>query len=66
VNADITLVRAVDGRVTEFAGHPAATAPDWGWSELTSGTVSSTAVPGTHHTLLTSGRVGAVADAITR
>lgn len=64
VAADITVLRAQDGQVSEFADHPYATAPDWGWSSLTSGAVGSVSVPGTHHTLLTGASVAIVADAL--
>jgi pyochelin synthetase len=63
VIADMTVVRASHGEISEFSDHPAA-APDWGWSRLTSGTVDSLSLPGTHHTLLTSDHIAAVADAI--
>jgi thioesterase domain-containing protein len=52
IKTDITVIRALDGSVTEFADHPHATAPDWGWSELTIGSVFSHSVPGSHHTFL--------------
>jgi amino acid adenylation domain-containing protein len=64
IDADITVVRARDGSVSEFADHPYATAPDWGWSSLTTGAVRAVSVPGTHHTLLTGRHVSAVADEI--
>ncbi|MES2674929.1 MAG: amino acid adenylation domain-containing protein [Pseudomonadota bacterium] len=52
IKADIVVIRALEGIVTEFADHPCATAPDWGWSELTTGSVFSHSVPGSHHTFL--------------
>ncbi|MFD7288606.1 amino acid adenylation domain-containing protein [Streptomyces sp. NPDC059863] len=64
VAADITVLRARDGQVGEFAGHPFAAAPDWGWSALTTGAVNSLTVPGTHHTLLVGASVDIVADAL--
>ena len=66
IAADITVVRAADGQVGEFAGHPDAADPAWGWSGLTTGRTGSAAVPGTHHTLLTGRTVTAVRDAIAR
>ncbi|WP_051722715.1 non-ribosomal peptide synthetase [Streptomyces albus] len=64
VAADITVLRARDGQVSEFAGHPFAAAPDWGWAELTTGAVDTLTVPGTHHTLLAGATVDIVADAL--
>ncbi|MFI9154631.1 amino acid adenylation domain-containing protein [Streptomyces sp. NPDC053367] len=63
VAADITVVRATDGTVGEFAGHPCADLPDWGWSRLTTGVVSTAAVTGTHHTLLGGAALDVVAAA---
>jgi amino acid adenylation domain-containing protein len=64
ITADITVIRARDGSVGEFADHPFSAAPDWGWSSLTTGDVRAVSVPGTHHTLLTSRYVSAVADEV--
>ncbi|GAA3150554.1 non-ribosomal peptide synthetase [Streptomyces rameus] len=64
--ADVTVVRAADGTVGEFADHPYSDDPAWGWGALTTGRAAAVTVPGTHHTLLTGELVGAVADAITR
>jgi amino acid adenylation domain-containing protein len=66
IAAPITVVRARDGRVEEFSGHPCAEAIDWGWPALTTGRVTGTVVAGTHHTLLTDQHVAAVADLIGR
>jgi len=66
IAADVTLVRAAAGAVTEFAMHPMSGDPDWGWSAVTTGRVHSTTVPGTHHTMLTSPWVNAVAKAMAR
>ncbi|MFU8852178.1 amino acid adenylation domain-containing protein [Micromonospora sp. SL1-18] len=49
----VTVVRAGLGTVSEFAGHPFASSPDWGWASLSTGAVACVTVPGTHHTLLT-------------
>ncbi len=62
--ADITVLRARDGQVSEFADHPCAAAPDWGWAATTSGAVETLTVPGTHHTLLAGASVDIVADAL--
>ncbi len=52
IAADVTVVRAAKGTVGEFAGHPDRAAPDWGWSRVTSGATTATALPGTHYSLL--------------
>jgi pyochelin synthetase len=61
IDADIAVLRAAEGRVSEFAGHPSAGRPDWGWAELTRGRVRTATVPGSHHTLLAEPNVDAVA-----
>lgn len=66
VAADMTVLRAADGHVTEFDGHPHERAADWGWAALTSGTVHTRVLAGTHHTLLGARHVDAVAEAIRR
>jgi amino acid adenylation domain-containing protein len=65
VTADITLVRAAQGTVTEFADHPYGGSPDWGWKALTTGSVAAVTVPGTHHSLLAGPHVVAVSEAVT-
>jgi thioesterase domain-containing protein len=64
IAADITVLRAQQGSVSEFADHPFAGMPDWGWTSLTKGRVDTAAVPGTHHTVLADRHVVAVADVI--
>jgi pyochelin synthetase len=64
IAAGIAVVRAADGAVSEFAGHPDAGRPDWGWAALTTGRVATATVPGSHHTLLAEPHVGAVAAAV--
>lgn len=51
VTADVALIRARDGRVSEYASHPHEAMDDWGWSSRTRGTVATRAVAGTHHSL---------------
>ena len=51
VAADIVLIRARDGRVSEYAAHPQEATDHWGWASLTRGTVAARTVAGTHHTL---------------
>jgi thioesterase domain-containing protein len=63
--ADITVIRATDGAVAEFDNHPHRDAAHWGWTAMTSGSVTAAAVTGTHHTLLSPERAAQVAAAIT-
>ena len=51
--AGITLVRAKQGEVSEFGGHPYERSPDWGWAPLSDAGAIVVSVPGTHYTLLT-------------
>ena len=51
VTADVALIRARDGRVSEYASHPHEAMHDWGWSARTRGTVAMRTVAGTHHSL---------------
>ncbi|MGX1887245.1 amino acid adenylation domain-containing protein [Streptomyces sp. NPDC055287] len=53
VGAALTVLRAEEGVVSEFDGHPRASAADWGWGAYTRGGVRAASVPGTHYTLLT-------------
>jgi amino acid adenylation domain-containing protein len=66
IAADLVVVRAGEGEVGEFAGHPAAARPDWGWAAVTSGSVTGATVPATHYTLLTPRHAPAVSEAISR
>ncbi len=66
IAADITVLRAAHGVVSEFADHPEANSPGWGWASLTTGVVCTATVPGTHHTLLAAEHVAALADVINR
>lgn len=51
VTANVALLRARDGHVSEYASHPHEARDDWGWSSRTRGTVAARTVAGTHHTL---------------
>jgi amino acid adenylation domain-containing protein len=51
VRAAITVAKAAEQRVDEFARHPDRHAPDWGWSRFTDGGVQPLAVPGDHHAM---------------
>ncbi|MEI2454755.1 amino acid adenylation domain-containing protein [Lysobacter firmicutimachus] len=51
VAADVALIRARDGRVSEYAEHPHEAVGDWGWSSRTRGRVATRVVAGTHHSL---------------
>ncbi|WP_367129377.1 amino acid adenylation domain-containing protein [Saccharothrix sp. HUAS TT1] len=64
IGADVLVVRAADGVVSEFADHPHAEDPDWGWHTLTTGAATGIALPGTHYTLLTDRHVTPVAAAV--
>ncbi len=67
IAADVTVLRAGQGRVTEFDHHPHEGSADWGWASLTSGRVATATVAGgTHHTLLGEHHAGTVAGAISR
>lgn len=57
----ITLLRAAEGQVSEFAGHPAEHDPAWGWGALTEAGATVQTLPGTHYTLLTEPAVRQVA-----
>ncbi|MGW4116789.1 non-ribosomal peptide synthetase, partial [Actinosynnema sp. NPDC004786] len=64
IGADVLVVRAADGVVSEFADHPHAADADWGWRTLTTGSATGVVLPGTHYTLLTDRHVTPVADAV--
>jgi amino acid adenylation domain-containing protein len=64
IAADLAVVRASEGSVSEFADHPGAASPDWGWAALTTGSVACAAVPATHHSLLAPQHAAAVAEAV--
>jgi len=64
IDADILLVRAKDGVVSEFAEHPHSHRSDWGWSAFTSGSVNAKFFAGTHYTLLSDAAVAGVAKTI--
>jgi pyochelin synthetase len=64
VAADLTVVRAAQGAVTEFADRPGAASADWGWSALTTGRVDVTTLPCTHHTMLRRPHADAIATAV--
>ncbi|QWF16975.1 non-ribosomal peptide synthetase [Lysobacter capsici] len=64
VAADVVLIRARDGRVSEYAAHPHEAMGDWGWSSRTRGTVATRAVAGTHHSLFSSQHLAEVVAAL--
>jgi amino acid adenylation domain-containing protein len=66
IAADIAVLRAREGRVSEFLAHPADGEADWGWRAFTRGRVATATVPGTHHTILNRANVEAVAAEIRR
>jgi thioesterase domain-containing protein len=63
IRADLVMLRARAGLVSEFAGHPFTDEADWGWGRLTSGKVSSQWVSGSHHSLLDEENAPALARA---
>ena len=65
-HAPITVIRAQQGLVTEFARHPYQQELHWGWCQLSHSQVQGITLPGTHHTLLQAPQVAAVADCISR
>ena len=52
LQAPVLLLRATQGSVPAFAGHPAEDLPDWGWGRFAAAGVRSRRVPGSHHTML--------------
>lgn len=64
VAADVALIRARDGRVSEYAAHPHEAMGDWGWSSRTRGAVATRVVAGTHHSLFSSQHIADVVAAI--
>lgn len=64
VAADVALIRARDGRVSEYAAHPHEATEDWGWSACTRGAVASRVVSGTHHSLFSAPHIAAVVAAL--
>ena len=52
IKANLSVLRANEGRVSEFADHPAHEEADWGWAKFTQGEVYCAQTPGAHHTLL--------------
>lgn len=51
IRAAITLARAAECHVDEFAAHPDRGAPDWGWSRFSAQPLHVLPLPGDHHTL---------------
>jgi pyochelin synthetase len=60
VAADVALIRARDGRVSEYAAHPHTAIDDWGWASRTHGAVTTRVVAGTHHTLFSAAHIDEV------
>ncbi|HET7866665.1 MAG TPA: amino acid adenylation domain-containing protein, partial [Burkholderiaceae bacterium] len=52
IGANLSVLRATQGQVTEFKGHPDEALPHWGWSRLTRGAVRCAGIEGTHYTML--------------
>jgi thioesterase domain-containing protein/acyl carrier protein len=64
VSADVVLIRARDGLVSEYAAHPQTASADWGWSGRTRGAVRARVVAGTHHSLFSPPYIDEVAAAL--
>jgi thioesterase domain-containing protein len=58
------VLRAAEGTLPGFSGHPAARSADWGWSGFTSGCVHALALPGDHDTMLAAPHDAALAHAL--
>jgi non-ribosomal peptide synthetase component F/thioesterase domain-containing protein len=52
VRAALSVLKAQQRHVAEYAGHPASDSDDWGWGPFTTGGVRCARVPGSHYTLL--------------
>ena len=64
IRAGITVLRAAEGTLPEWAGHPAAHSADWGWAGFTSGRVRALEMPGNHDTMLAAPHDAALARAV--
>jgi yersiniabactin nonribosomal peptide synthetase len=65
IDLPVLLLRALDGQVSEFGGHPAQGEPTWGWqAHGKPGAMQAVWVKGTHHTVLLETYVAACAQAI--
>ena len=62
--ADVVVLRAASGRVSEFTGHPNDGDDDWGWHTTTTGQVTAMRAPGSHYTLLADDNVDNVATVL--
>jgi len=56
----ISVLRVEENVVSEFSEHIAIDKPDWGWADLTSGSIRTTVVPGNHHSFLIGENVAAL------
>ncbi|WP_161974666.1 non-ribosomal peptide synthetase [Piscinibacter terrae] len=64
VAANLLVLRASQGEVSEFAGHPHTARADWGWSLLTTGQVHTRRITGSHYTVLGKPGVVQIADVL--
>jgi thioesterase domain-containing protein len=62
----VLVLRASEGSVGEFAGHPHADRDDWGWRSLLGGELLTAWLPGSHYTMLRGAHVPAVAALLNR
>ncbi|MET8042731.1 amino acid adenylation domain-containing protein [Micromonospora sp. NPDC005215] len=65
VSADLVLLRAGRGRVSEFPEYGASPAGHWGWAARTTGRITEQVLDADHRGVLTGPYVRAVANALT-
>ncbi|HJV63287.1 MAG TPA: amino acid adenylation domain-containing protein, partial [Albitalea sp.] len=64
IAADLLVLKARDGAVGEFIGHPAARDAEWGWRPFTRGRAQGRLVDGDHYSLLAPPQLACVAAEI--
>ncbi|HZX27067.1 MAG TPA: thioesterase domain-containing protein, partial [Telluria sp.] len=62
----VLLLRASEGSVGEFHGHPYGERDDWGWLDLIDGALLTAWMPGSHYTMLRGAHASAVAALLNR
>jgi yersiniabactin nonribosomal peptide synthetase len=66
IHAPVAVLRAREGSVSEFIGHPAAQSSDWGWRLLTDGHITCVPIAGSHHTILSEQHLDSLRHEINR
>ena len=66
ISAPLSVLKAVSGRVGEYAHHPFAESADWGWGTWTGSSATATHVPGGHHTMFAQPHAQALHAALTQ